>query len=176
MRVRDFPHQMSGGMRQRVMIAMALACDPELLIADEPTTALDVTVQKQILHLMRCLINDSGSGLLLITHDLGVVAQIADDVAVMYAGRIVEQGAARRVLESPVHPYTAGLLRSRPGGGTRKKRLEAIPGTVPGLWSRPPGCSFHPRCPKAFDQCKAESPPFFSVDNGLRYCRCWLCA
>lgn len=133
-RLRAFPHQLSGGMRQRVMIGMALMCDPLLLIADEPTTALDVTVQKQILGLMRGLIDDSGSALLLITHDLGIVAQIADNVAVMYAGRIVEQGPVRDVLQNPAHPYTGGLLRSRPGGKTKQQRLETIPGTVPGLW------------------------------------------
>lgn len=172
-RVRDFPHQMSGGMRQRVMIAMALACGPELIIADEPTTALDVTIQKQILELMRGLIEGSGSGLLLITHDLGVVAQAADDVAVMYAGRIVEQGPARGVLEAPSHPYTTGLLRSRPGAAPAKTRLEAIPGTVPGLWSRPHGCAFHPRCPSAFARCAFETPPLFQVDGGKKS-RCWL--
>ncbi len=190
-RIRDFPHQMSGGMRQRVMIGMALACDPDLIIADEPTTALDVTVQKQILGLMRTLIDESGSGLLLITHDLGIVAQIADDVAVMYAGRIVEQGPAAAVLSAPAHPYTAGLLRSRPGIRERKQRLEAIPGVVPGLWSRPGGCAFHPRCAQAFARCANEAPPFFLVrpENGEtlisespqarsrepRQSRCWLC-
>ena len=193
-RVRDFPHQMSGGMRQRVMIGMALACDPDLIIADEPTTALDVTVQKQILGLMRTLIDDSGSALLLITHDLGIVAQIADEVAVMYAGRIVEQGPASAVLAAPAHPYTAGLLRSRPGIRERKDRLEAIPGVVPGLWSRPGGCPFHPRCPLAFARCEREAPLFFPVrpergelslsfspaedaSQGLEgwRSRCWLC-
>ena len=164
-RIRDFPHQMSGGMRQRVMIGMALACDPDLIIADEPTTALDVTVQKQILGLMRKLIDNSDSALLLISHDLGVVAQTADDVAVMYAGRIVEQGPAEHVLAAPAHPYTAGLLRSRPGIRERKPRLDAIPGTVPGLWSRPLGCAFHPRCPFAFARCKNEAPPFFPVEQ-----------
>lgn len=162
-RVRDFPHQMSGGMRQRVMIGMALACEPDLIIADEPTTALDVTVQKQILGLMRALIDDSGSALLLITHDLGIVAQIADEVAVMYAGRIVEQGPAAAVLANPAHPYTVGLLRSRPGIRERKDRLTAIPGVVPGLWARPAGCAFHPRCPSAFARCECEAPPFFPV-------------
>ena len=193
-RVRDFPHQMSGGMRQRVMIGMALACEPDILIADEPTTALDVTVQKQILGLMRKLVEDTGSGLLLITHDLGVVAQIADDVAVMYAGRIVEQGPAAEVLAAPAHPYTVGLLRSRPGIHKRKERLETIPGTVPGLWARPKGCAFHPRCPHAVARCQENQPPFFSVlshpDSSLffdspmesllrnpegRWSRCWLC-
>jgi oligopeptide/dipeptide ABC transporter ATP-binding protein len=173
LRVRDFPHQMSGGMRQRVMIARALACAPELIIADEPTTALDVTVQKQILDIMRDLIEGSGSGLLLITHDLGVVAQAADDVAVMYAGRIVEQGPVRGVLEAPSHPYTIGLLRSRPGAAPPKARLEAIPGTVPGLWSRPDGCTFHPRCPSVFERCRFDAPPLFNL-KGDKKSRCWL--
>jgi peptide/nickel transport system ATP-binding protein len=175
-RARDFPHQMSGGMRQRVMIGMALACNPDLLVADEPTTALDVTVQKQILGLMRSLIDDSGSGLLLITHDLGIVSRIADAVAVMYAGRIVEQGPTNLVLERPVHPYTIGLLRSRPGAGERKKRLPAIPGAVPGLWSRPGGCAFHPRCEKALSRCRGAAPPLSFTDNAERECRCWRIA
>lgn len=163
-------------MRQRVMIGMALACGPELLVADEPTTALDVTVQKQILELMRRLIVDSGSGLLLITHDLGVVAQVADDVAVMYAGRIVEQGAALDVLTEPGHPYTVGLMRSRPGAGARKQRLLAIPGSVPDIWSRPPGCAFHPRCGSAMPRCAQEAPPLFGRQGpgGQRLVRCWL--
>lgn len=172
-RAREFPHQMSGGMRQRVMIGMALACDPVLLIADEPTTALDVTVQKQILNLMRELIDDFGSGLLFITHDLGIVSQIAEDVAVMYAGRIVEQGPAAAVLSCPAHPYTAGLLRSRPGACGGTKRLKAIPGVVPGLWARPEGCAFHPRCDKAFALCRQKAPPFFSAGEN-RQSRCWL--
>lgn len=175
-RARDFPHQMSGGMRQRVMIGMALACSPALLVADEPTTALDVTVQKQILALMRSLVGSFGSGLLLITHDLGLVAQVADRVAVMYAGRIVEEGTSDDVLLRPSHPYTRGLLRSRPGTGKRKKRLEAIPGTVPGLWSRPFGCAFQPRCAEAFERCSLEMPPLIaSKDNAGRHRgRCWL--
>ena len=192
-RARDFPHQMSGGMRQRVMIGMALACGPSLLIADEPTTALDVTVQRQILALMRELIDETGSGLLLITHDLGVVTQAADDVAVMYAGRIVEQGPAREVLAHPAHPYTVGLLHSLPSAAQgavgeenpRQARLGAIAGTVPDLWSRPSGCSFHPRCPHAFARCREEIPPFFALeqdapvqggacDSGGRFSRCWL--
>lgn len=173
-RVRDFPHQMSGGMRQRVMIGMALACDPVLLIADEPTTALDVTVQKQILGLMRTLIDGSGSALLLITHDLGIVTQVADDVAVMYAGRIVEEGSGADVLGRPAHPYTRGLLRSRPGTGKRKARLDAIPGVVPDLWSRPPGCAFHPRCGEAFERCGREMPPLFEADTPGHRGRCWL--
>jgi oligopeptide/dipeptide ABC transporter ATP-binding protein len=173
LRIRDFPHQLSGGMRQRVMIAMALACAPDLIIADEPTTALDVTVQKQILDLMRGLIEGSGSGLLLITHDLGVVAQTADDVAVMYAGNIVEQGPARDVLKNPSHPYTIGLLRSLPGAGPPKARMEVIPGTVPGLWNRPGGCAFHPRCPHAFERCSLDAPPLFDLEGGKKS-RCWL--
>lgn len=172
-RAREFPHQMSGGMRQRIMIGMALACDPVLLIADEPTTALDVTVQKQILSLMRELIDDFGSGLLFITHDLGIVSQIADNVAVMYAGRIVEQGPAAAVLARPAHPYTAGLLRSRPGARGRTKRLQAIPGVVPGLWARPEGCAFHPRCDKVFALCRQKAPPFFPAGEN-RQSRCWL--
>lgn len=172
-RLRDFPHQMSGGMRQRVMIAMALACEPELIIADEPTTALDVTVQKQILELMRGLIQGSDRALLLITHDLGVVAQAADEVAVMYAGRIVEQGPARAVLQTPAHPYTKGLLRSRPGMAEPKTRLEAIAGTVPGLWARPEGCAFHPRCPSVMERCRVQAPPLFVLE-GCRRSRCWL--
>lgn len=175
-RARDFPHQLSGGMRQRVMIGMALACSPALLIADEPTTALDLTVQQQILGLMRALIADSGSALLLITHDFGVVAQIADDVAVMYAGRIVEEGPARAVLNAPAHPYTLGLLRSLPGLRAPKERLDAIPGTVPDIRSRPAGCPFHPRCGKAFTRCSLERPPFFPAGPGGRQARCWLLA
>ena len=171
-RLGAFPHQLSGGMRQRVMIGMALICDPLLLIADEPTTALDVTVQKQILGLMHDLIRDSGSALLLITHDLGIVAQIADDVAVMYAGRIVEQGPASDVLSQPAHPYTDGLLRSRPGNAGRKTRLDAIPGTVPGLWSRPSGCAFHPRCSKKMERCAVEAPSAVTLSSG-RQVRCW---
>jgi oligopeptide/dipeptide ABC transporter ATP-binding protein len=177
-RARNFPHQMSGGMRQRVMIAMALACDPALLIADEPTTALDVTVQRQILALMRTLIRETGSGLLLITHNLGIVAQAADDVAVMYAGRIVEQGPAGPILTDPAHPYTIGLLRSLPRfpdntEDSRPSRLGAIPGIVPDLRSRPPGCAFHPRCSQALERCRRETPPLFSP-YPTRRCRCWL--
>jgi oligopeptide/dipeptide ABC transporter ATP-binding protein len=177
-RARNFPHQMSGGMRQRVMIAMAMACNPSLLIADEPTTALDVTVQRQILALMRSLIRETGSGLLLITHNLGIAAQAADDVAVMYAGRIVEQGPAGPVLAEPAHPYTLGLLRSLPAfpeGHSPPARLGAIPGAVPDLRNRPPGCAFHPRCPKALDLCRHEAPPVVASDS-LRRCRCWLYA
>jgi oligopeptide/dipeptide ABC transporter ATP-binding protein len=173
-RLRDFPHQLSGGMRQRVMIGMALMCEPDLLIADEPTTALDVTVQQQILNLMRRLMDDSGSALLLITHDLGIVAQLADDVAVMYAGRIVELGPAPEVLARPAHPYTQGLLRARPGACPRGERLTTIPGSVPGLWSRPAGCAFHPRCPRSFEPCAKQEPPLVALGDGGRMARCWL--
>ncbi|MDR1489049.1 MAG: ABC transporter ATP-binding protein [Desulfovibrio sp.] len=171
LRARDFPHQMSGGMRQRVMIGMAMLPNPELLIADEPTTALDVTVQKQILELMRGLLENSGSALLLITHNLGIVEQMADEVAIMYAGRIVEQGSTGAILSAPAHPYTLGLLRSRPKNAERKQRLATIPGTVPSLWERPAGCAFHPRCPKAREKCRRETPPL--VPAGPTLCRCW---
>lgn len=173
-RLRDFPHLMSGGMRQRVMIGMALICGPDLLIADEPTTALDVTVQRQILRLMRGLVNEQNKALLLITHDFDVVARVADHVAVMYAGRIVEQGPARQLLAAPAHPYTEGLLRSRPGKKGKEARLFAIPGVVPGLWSRPEGCAFHPRCSRAFAPCARQTPPAVPVGDG--FCRCWAVA
>jgi oligopeptide/dipeptide ABC transporter ATP-binding protein len=140
---------MSGGMRQRVVIAMALVCQPELLIADEPTTALDVTIQGQILSLMKQLQQDLGTSILLITHDLGVVAQMADDVAVMYMGRIVEQADVRTIMKAPRHPYTRGLLASLPSLSLRRSRLPSIKGSVPSLAELPPGCPFHPRCPHA---------------------------
>ncbi|HEV7968211.1 MAG TPA: ABC transporter ATP-binding protein [Candidatus Acidoferrales bacterium] len=160
MRVRQYPHQLSGGLRQRAMIAMALAGGDgkatRLLIADEPTTALDVTVQKQILELLAQLRRDLGLALLFITHDLGVVAQVADRIAVTYAGRIVEQGPAREVLERPRHPYTAGLLRASPQ--LVRHKLEPIPGTVPSLTALPPGCAFEPRCPLRVAECAAAMP------------------
>ncbi|MCH8527449.1 MAG: ABC transporter ATP-binding protein [Kiritimatiellae bacterium] len=146
-RLKQYPFEFSGGMRQRVMIAMALVCNPSLLIADEPTTALDVTIQAQILQLIRKVRDDSGAGVLLITHDLGVVAQTADDVAVMYMGRIVEQGGVRDVLKNPLHPYTKGLLASLPGLNTDQHRLSSIKGSVPAAGQLPSGCPFHPRCP-----------------------------
>jgi oligopeptide/dipeptide ABC transporter ATP-binding protein len=165
-RLADYPHQMSGGMKQRVLIAMAIACSPDLLIADEPTTALDVTVQAQILDLLSRLKDEYDLSLILISHDLGVVAQNADRLAVMYAGRIVEEAPVRAIFENPKHPYTEGLLRSipRPGAGT--KRLHAIEGTVPDLASLPAGCAFHPRCPHRFEPCDGQAPSLSEVEPG----------
>jgi oligopeptide/dipeptide ABC transporter ATP-binding protein len=148
-RADQYPHEMSGGMRQRVVIAMALVCQPEILIADEPTTALDVTIQAQILQLIKELQAEQGSSVLFITHDLGVVAQMADEVAVMYLGRVVEAGPVREVLKNPRHPYTAGLLASRPGQASSDRHLPVIAGSVPSLSAIPPGCPFHPRCAHA---------------------------
>jgi oligopeptide/dipeptide ABC transporter ATP-binding protein len=156
-RVDDYPHQLSGGMRQRVMIAIALACRPPLLIADEPTTALDVTVQAQILHLLREMKREFDLSLLLITHDLGVIAETADRVAIMYAGRIVEQGPVRTIFSAPAHPYTQGLLESIPDGAAGS-RLKAIDGTVPNLAALPSGCSFTPRCPHRMPECDRAFP------------------
>jgi oligopeptide/dipeptide ABC transporter ATP-binding protein len=166
-RLKQYPYEISGGMRQRVVIAMALACNPQLLIADEPTTALDVTIQAQILALIKSLQAELGTAVLLITHDLGVVAQVADDVAVMYLGRIVEQGALRDVIKRPRHPYTRGLLQSRPNlDGARRERLPSIEGTVPSLTAIPPGCPFHPRCPYAkAGVCDVGGPP--ALDRGV---------
>ena len=157
-RVKQYPHEMSGGMRQRVMIAMALSCDPKLLIADEPTTALDVTIQAQILELIREVQDRTGAALMLITHDLGVVAETVKDVVVMYAGRIVEQGDVYDVLLAPKHPYTEGLLGSIPSKGMRGQRLNVIKGTVPNPFNMPAGCNFAPRCPYAFGPCAGNDP------------------
>ena len=159
-RLRQYPHELSGGMRQRVVIAMALVCNPQLLIADEPTTALDVTIQAQILALLKKLQGEMGSGILLITHDMGVVAQTADDVAVMYLGRVVESADVRSIFKRPRHPYTAGLLKSLPSLSSRGQRLPSIPGSVPSLTRIPPGCPFHPRCPFAQPgRCDIGGPP-----------------
>jgi oligopeptide/dipeptide ABC transporter ATP-binding protein len=167
-RVDSYPHQLSGGMRQRVMIAMALSCNPSLLIADEPTTALDVTIQAQILELMKELQQKiGGMALLLITHDLGVVAEQADDVAIMYAGKIVERASTRAIFSRPFHPYTVGLLNSLPGiGGLKKKRLDAIPGMVPSPLNLPSGCRFRDRCPRAQEVCAQTEPPLEEKESG----------
>ena len=171
-RVRDYPHQLSGGLRQRALIAMALACSPALLIADEPTTALDVTIQAQILDLLRDLQRRLGLALLLITHDLGVVAQMADRVGVMYAGRIVEEAPVRTLFSDPKHPYTQGLMSSMPGR-TRGSRLVPIPGTVPPLGALPQGCSFTPRCPRRFEPCPTAHPGITVAGPGQTV-KCYL--
>jgi len=173
-RVQDYPHQMSGGMRQRVMIAMALSCNPKLLIADEPTTALDVTVQAQILELMKELRERLGMAILLITHDLGVIAEMVDEVVVMYAGRVVERGPVADVFASPQHPYTEALLDSIPLLGMRYSTpLRAIRGVVPSPLEWPTGCRFAPRCDYAFDRCVTEDPPLLPVPP--QESACWLC-
>jgi peptide/nickel transport system ATP-binding protein len=171
-RVDEFPHQLSGGMRQRVMIAMALACEPELLIADEPTTALDVTIQAQILDLMRSLQQRLGTAIILITHNLGVVAQAADDVAVMYAGKIVESGPVAAVFADAQHPYTLGLLASLPRLDEDAERLQTIPGTVPHPAQWPAGCRFSPRCAVAIEKCRTEAPPLATIAPGHDVA-CW---
>jgi len=173
-RLDDYPHQMSGGMRQRVMIAMALACDPELLIADEPTTALDVTIQAQILDLLNDLRRKLDLAVLLITHDLGVVAEFCERVLVMYTGRIVEEAPVRELFSAPKHPYTKGLLASLPvlSNGNAPRRLQAIPGMVPDIRNLPDGCAFHPRCGEVMDHCRASVPALMAAD-GARV-RCFL--
>ncbi|MEU2434812.1 ABC transporter ATP-binding protein [Streptomyces rubradiris] len=165
-RVRDYPHQFSGGMRQRIMIAMALALRPALVIADEPTTALDVTVQAQVMDLLAELRREYRMGLILITHDLGVVADVADRIAVMYAGRIVESAPVRDLYRAPAHPYTRGLLDSVPRLDRKGRELYAIKGLPPNLTRVPPGCSFHPRCPMAQDVCRTDEPPLYEVPGG----------
>ena len=173
-RVHDYPHQMSGGMRQRVMIAMALSCNPKLLIADEPTTALDATIQAQILELMRELRERLGMSILLITHDLGVIAEMVDEVAVMYAGRIVERGKVADIFSSPQHPYTEALLQSIPLLGMRYTTpLKAIRGMVPSPLDWPDGCRFAPRCDYVFDRCATEDPRLLQAGN--QESACWLC-
>ncbi|WP_394045247.1 ABC transporter ATP-binding protein [Roseixanthobacter liquoris] len=172
-RIDTYPHELSGGMRQRVVIAMALICRPKLLIADEPTTALDVTVQAQILELFRQLRDSHAMGLMLITHDLGVVAEMADDVMVMYAGRVVEAGPVASIFNNPQHPYTIGLLGSLPKITERQGRLSIIPGTVPNLMAPPSGCCFHPRCPLSTERCVSDAPPLAAV-RGRHRSACWL--
>lgn len=171
-RIDQYPHEFSGGMRQRVMIAMALSCNPELLIADEPTTALDVTIQAQILTLMKKLRDTTGTSILLITHDLGVVAQVCTRVIVMYGGLIMEEGAVIDIFESPQHPYTQGLMRSLPQASGVKERLVPIEGTPPNMLTPPTGCPFKERCPHAMELCN-ERPPYYHVGEGHRS-MCWL--
>ena len=172
--MKEYPFQLSGGQRQRVMIAMALVCKPKILIADEPTTALDVTIQAQILDLMENLKQKTGTSILFITHDLGVVAEVCDDVVVMYSGRVVEKGDVRSIFASPSHPYTKGLLASSPKLGECAEELESIPGNVPNPKYMPQGCKFAPRCSCAFDKCREEEPGFYDVGEG-HMSRCWLC-
>lgn len=167
-RVGQYPHQFSGGMRQRIMIAMALALEPDLIIADEPTTALDVTVQAQVMELLAELQRELRMGLILITHDLGVVADVADKIAVMYAGRIVETAPVREIYKAPAHPYTKGLLESIPRLDQKGQELYAIKGLPPNLMRIPPGCAFNPRCPMAQDVCRADVPPLFEVSPTRR--------
>ncbi|TMR08963.1 ABC transporter ATP-binding protein [Nonomuraea turkmeniaca] len=170
-RVNDYPHQFSGGMRQRIMIAMSIALDPEVLIADEPTTALDVTVQAQIMELLADLQRESQMGLILITHDLGVVADVADKIAVMYAGRIVENAPVHDIYRAPAHPYTKGLLESIPRVDLKGQDLYAIKGLPPNLLELPTGCAFHPRCPYRQDNCVTDSPPLYQI-SGWRGSAC----
>ncbi len=173
-RVGDYPHQFSGGMRQRIMIAMALALGPDLIIADEPTTALDVTVQAQVMDLLAELQREYAMGLVLITHDLGVVADVADRIAVMYAGRIVETAPVHDLYRAPAHPYTRGLLDSIPRLDRKGRELYAIKGLPPSLTAVPPGCPFHPRCPKARDVCRTDRPPLYDVAPGrASACHFW---
>lgn len=170
----EYPHALSGGMRQRVMIAMALSCKPKLLIADEPTTALDVTIQAQILELMKKLRQEAGTAIMLITHDLGVIAEMADKVIVMYAGQVVEETDVFSLFDEPQHPYTKGLIESIPHlDGDVEERLASIPGTVPSLQQMPRGCRFHTRCSFATERCVKEAPPLLSAGEGHRS-RCWL--
>ena len=172
LRYHDYPHRLSGGMRQRAMIAMALACAPKLLICDEPTTALDVTIQAQILDLMRTLREETGTAIILITHDLGVVAELADEVAVMYAGRIVERAPVAQLFAEPQHPYTIGLLGSIPKLHLEQERLAAIEGQVPGPFAQPRGCKFQPRCPFAVERCREDEPILSRIVN-THEAACW---
>ena len=172
-RIDEYPHQLSGGMRQRVMIAMALSCRPELLIADEPTTALDVTIQAQILALMKRLQKEFGMAILLITHNLGVVAQMVNRVVVMYAGQVVETGGVERIFDRPGHPYTVGLLGSIPKLNEQRDRLQVIEGTVPSPSQMPEGCRFHPRCSRVMEICRQKEPVLIETGPGHAV-RCWL--
>lgn len=172
-RVDDYPHQMSGGMRQRIVGAIGISCSPRLLIADEPTTSLDVTIQAQYLNLLRDLQRAHGLALVFITHNLGIVAKMCDQVAVMYAGRIAEIGPVGRIFDSPVHPYTRALLESIPRLSDNTRRLQAIDGQPPDLAALPGGCAFHPRCAAALERCRAEEPPAFALAPG-HGARCWL--
>ena len=172
-RMSQYPHQLSGGMKQRVMIAMALCLKPALLIADEPTTALDVTIQAGILRLIKDLQAESGMAVLLITHDLGIVAEMADEVVVMYAAKVVESGPCETIFSSFCHPYTEGLFKSLPGRTERGRKLYTIAGLVPSALRFPPGCRFHPRCPLAIEKCKVDEPPLVRIAAGHR-CACWV--
>ncbi|WP_427338237.1 ABC transporter ATP-binding protein [Caloranaerobacter sp. DY30410] len=169
----EYPHQLSGGMRQRVMIAMALSCNPKLLIADEPTTALDVTIQAQVLDLIRKLKDEFKTAIMFITHDLGVIAEMADDVVVMYAGKIVEEANVIDLFKNPKHPYTIGLLNSRPSLIGKDEKLKCIRGMVPSLFNMPKGCAFEPRCDYAMDICKEKMPELVEIKSGHKV-RCWL--
>jgi oligopeptide/dipeptide ABC transporter ATP-binding protein len=172
-RLREYPHQMSGGMRQRIVGAIAISCEPRLLIADEPTTSLDVTIQAQYLKLLRDIQREHGLALIFITHNLGIVARMCDSVAVMYAGRVIESGPVRSIFNSPIHPYTRALIESIPRLGEGPERLTAIDGQPPDLASLPVGCSFQARCPRVMDHCREEAPPAFDIapDHDAR---CWL--
>ena len=172
-RVTQFPHEMSGGMRQRIVGAIGIACEPRLLIADEPTTSLDLTIQAQYLNLLRELQREHGLALIFITHNLGIVAKMCDQLVVMYAGRVVESGPVSRIFNAPVHPYTKALLNSIPRMTDNRQRLTAIEGQPPDLSALPRGCAFAARCPSVFDRCRAEAPPEFNLDDG-RTARCWL--
>ena len=172
-RVTQYPHEMSGGMRQRIVGAIAISCEPRLLIADEPTTSLDLTIQAQYLNLLRDLQKAHGLALIFITHNLGIVAKMCDQLAVMYGGRVVESGPVTKIFNAPEHPYTEALLSSIPRMGDGRDRLTAIDGQPPDLAAMPPGCSFHPRCTRAIERCREEAPPAFTLAQG-HTSRCWL--
>jgi peptide/nickel transport system ATP-binding protein len=171
-RLDQYPHQFSGGMRQRVVIALALAGEPQLLVADEPTTALDVSVQAQVIALLRRVVREKGTAIVLVTHDMGVISEICDRVAVMYAGRVIEIGPVEQVIHSPGHPYTAGLMGAIPGLADERERLLQIDGAMPRLNAIPAGCAFNPRCPRVFDRCRVERPGLMPAGNSMA--ACWL--